>query len=111
MRRCGEWAGTHRKRSVADGALYGKRRTMTAPLSCLRQRRQLDAGGLQAEISSFRLYLAAEGKSAKTVRTYPAAPQQLLTRPKKSLKPRVIIHSGQYVLIANVTYATLRNRP
>jgi site-specific recombinase XerD len=30
-------------------------------------------GGLQPEISSFRLYLAAEGKAATTVRTYTEA--------------------------------------
>ena len=37
--------------------------------------RQLDAGGLQPEISSFRLHLAAEGKAAATVRTYTEAVQ------------------------------------
>jgi hypothetical protein len=39
---------------------------MTAPKPRPRQSRQLDAGGLQPEISSFRLHLAAEGKAAKT---------------------------------------------
>jgi hypothetical protein len=48
---------------------------MTAPRSRSRQPRQLDAGIFQAEISSFRLHLAAEGKSAKTVRTYTEAVQ------------------------------------
>ncbi len=48
---------------------------MTAPRPRLRQPRQLDAGSLQAEISSFRLHLAAEGKSVKTVRTYTEAVQ------------------------------------
>ena len=43
--------------------LYGKRKTMTAPRSRCRQPRQLDAGIFQAEISSFRLHLAAEGSS------------------------------------------------
>ena len=43
---------------------------MTAPQSRSRQPKQLDAGGFQPEISSFRLHLAAEGKAAKTVRTY-----------------------------------------
>ena len=33
------------------------------------QPQQLDAGGFQPEISSFRLHLAAEGKAASTVRT------------------------------------------
>jgi hypothetical protein len=36
---------------------------MTAPRSRCRQPRQLDAGIFQAEISSFRLHLAAEGSS------------------------------------------------
>jgi hypothetical protein len=38
---------------------------------------------------------------------WPAAPQQLLTRPERSLKPRVFIHSAEYVLIAEVTYMYL----
>jgi hypothetical protein len=43
---------------------------MTAP----RPRpKQLDAGILQAEISSFALRLAAEGKAATTIRTYTGA--------------------------------------
>jgi site-specific recombinase XerD len=48
---------------------------MTAPRSRTRQPRQLGAGIFQAGISSFRLHLAAEGKSAKTVRTYTEAVQ------------------------------------
>jgi site-specific recombinase XerD len=43
---------------------------MAAPQSRYRQPKQLDAGALQPEISSFGLYLAAEGKAARTVRTY-----------------------------------------
>jgi site-specific recombinase XerD len=43
---------------------------MTAPESASRKPKQLDAGSFQREISSFRLHLAAEGKAAKTVRTY-----------------------------------------
>jgi site-specific recombinase XerD len=46
--------------------------TMTAPRSP-QQPKQLDAGMLQAEISSFALCLAAEGKAAKTIRTYTEA--------------------------------------
>jgi len=42
---------------------------MTAPC----QPKQTDAGRLLPEISSFRLHLAAEGKSAKTIRTYTEA--------------------------------------
>jgi hypothetical protein len=48
---------------------------VTAPESRSGQPKPLDAGGFQPEISSFRLYLAAEGKSAKTVRTYTEAVQ------------------------------------
>ena len=40
-----------------------------------RQPKQLDAGIFQAEISSFALRLAAEGKAAKTIRTYTEAVQ------------------------------------
>jgi integrase len=46
---------------------------MTAPQSRSRQPKQLDAGMFQAEISSFALRLAAEGKAAKTIRTYTEA--------------------------------------
>ena len=38
-------------------------------------RKQLDAGMFQAEIGSFRLHLAAEAKSAKTIRNYTGAVQ------------------------------------
>ena len=48
---------------------------MTAPQSRSRQARPLDAGCLQPEISSFGLHLAAEGKAARTVRTYTEAVQ------------------------------------
>ena len=48
---------------------------MTAPQSRSRQAKLLDAGCLQPEISSFRLHLAAEGKAARTVRTYIEAVQ------------------------------------
>jgi integrase len=40
-----------------------------------RQPKQLAAGVLQPEVSSFRLHLAAEGKAAKTIRTYIEAVQ------------------------------------
>src|ERR1700719_1315992 len=55
----------HRKRAT----------TMTAPRPRPPQPKQLDAGILQAEISSFALRLAAEGKTAKTIRTYTEAVQ------------------------------------
>ena len=48
---------------------------MTAPHVRPRQGKDLDTGVLQPEISSFRLCLAAEGKSAKTIRTYCEAVQ------------------------------------
>jgi integrase/recombinase XerD len=46
---------------------------MTAPHAHPRQPKQLDAGMFQAEINSFALRLAAEGKAAKTIRTYTEA--------------------------------------
>ena len=51
----------------------GKIMTASQTRSC--QPKQLDAGCLQPEISSFRLHLAAEGKAARTVRTYTEAVQ------------------------------------
>ena len=48
---------------------------MTAPRPRSPQPKQLDAGIFQAEISSFALRLAAEGKAAKTIRTYTEAVQ------------------------------------
>jgi site-specific recombinase XerD len=48
---------------------------MTTSLLRSPQPKQLDAGILQAEISSFALRLAAEGKAAKTIRTYTEAVQ------------------------------------
>jgi hypothetical protein len=46
--------------------------TATRPRSP-QQPKQLDAGIFQAEINSFALRLAAEGKAAKTIRTYTEA--------------------------------------
>jgi site-specific recombinase XerD len=46
---------------------------MPAPQPRYRQPKQLDAGSFEPEISSFRLHLAAEGKAAKTIRTYTEA--------------------------------------
>lgn len=43
---------------------------MTASRSGSGRPRRMDAGALEPEIGSFRLYLAAEGKSPKTIRTY-----------------------------------------
>jgi hypothetical protein len=46
---------------------------MTTPRPRSRQPKQLDAGILQAEISSFALRLPAKGKAAKTIWTYAEA--------------------------------------
>jgi site-specific recombinase XerD len=46
---------------------------MTAPQRCPRQPRRLDAGVFQTEIGSFRLFLAAGMKSARTIRAYTEA--------------------------------------
>src|SRR6266566_6524364 len=68
-------------RSVARGSAgcgwcaTGGELLMTAPRPRTRQTKQLDAGMFQAEISSFALRLAAEGKAAKTIRTYTEAVQ------------------------------------
>ena len=48
---------------------------MPAPQSRFWLPKALDAGCFQPEVSSFRLHLAAEGKAAKTVRTYTEAVQ------------------------------------
>jgi len=48
---------------------------MTVPRSRSCQDKDLDAGIFQPEISSFRLHLGAEGKAAKTIRTYTEAVQ------------------------------------
>ncbi len=53
---------------------------MTALQSRSWQPKLLDAGGFQLEISSFRLHLAAEGKAARTVRTYTEAVQWFAAR-------------------------------
>jgi len=46
---------------------------MTLPQPRPRRRKPLDAGVFSPEIGSFRLHLAADGKAAKTVRTYTEA--------------------------------------
>jgi hypothetical protein len=48
---------------------------MSVPGPHSRQRKPLAAGVFQPEIGSFRLCLAAEGKSGKTVRMYTEAVQ------------------------------------
>jgi hypothetical protein len=55
---------------------YRKRATtMTSREPRFWHPKQVEAGTFQAEISSFRLRLAAEGKAAKTIRTYAEAVQ------------------------------------
>ena len=46
---------------------------MTGPRRRPRQPGRLDAGPLRADIASFRLHLAAEGKAARTVQGYTSA--------------------------------------
>lgn len=46
---------------------------MAAPQARSRRPRKMDAGVLGAEIGSFRLHLAAEGKAPKTIRLYTEA--------------------------------------
>ena len=65
-----------------------------------RQPKQLDAGILQAEISSFALHLAAGNKSAKTIRTYTEAVQwfaaaHLLQRDSRDTWEQVDSHDIQ----------------
>ena len=66
-----------RKRSRPDACATAgpqeERKTMTLPQPRPRRRKPLDAGPFAPEIGSFRLHLAAEGKAAKTVRTYTEA--------------------------------------
>ena len=63
-------AGLRMGRYLGEG-----QKTMTAPRPRTRQPKQLDAGILQTEISSFALHLADGNKSAKTIRTYTEAVQ------------------------------------
>ena len=72
--------GHSQERSAADHAAAPgpaeERKTMADPRLNRRQPRPpglLDAGPLSADIASFRLHLAAEGKSARTVQSYTSA--------------------------------------
>ena len=66
-----------RKRSGAEACAVAEpqeeRKTMPIAQPRPRRRKPLDAGPFTPEIGSFRLHLAAEGKAAKTVRTYTEA--------------------------------------
>ena len=68
-----------RRRSSVDMSASAEpqeeRKTMDVPQPRPRRRKPLDAGPFQPEIGSFRLHLAAQGKAAKTVRTYTEAVQ------------------------------------
>ena len=43
------------------------------PTACPRVLKDMDAGPLEAEVQSFALHLAAEGKAPRTIRTYTEA--------------------------------------
>jgi site-specific recombinase XerD len=69
--------GHPQERSAPDQAAAaspaGERKTMPGPRRSSRQPRPsglLDAGPLGADIASFQLHLAAEGKSARTIQSY-----------------------------------------
>ena len=68
-----------RKRSAVNVCVTAgpqeESKTMTVGESRSGPRKQLDAGLFQAEIGSFRLHLAAEAKSAETIRNYTEAVQ------------------------------------
>jgi site-specific recombinase XerD len=59
------------RRATADPA--EERKTMASPRRQRGSSGQLDAGPLGADIASFRLHLAAEGKAARTVQGYTGA--------------------------------------
>ena len=72
--------GHPQERSAADHAAAAapaeERKTMAGPRLSPRLPRPpglLDAGPLSADIASFRLHLAAEGKAARTVQGYTSA--------------------------------------
>ena len=62
-----------RPEACATAEPQEERKPMTVPPPRPRRREPLDAGPFAPEIGSFRLHLAAEGKAAKTVRTYTEA--------------------------------------
>jgi site-specific recombinase XerD len=57
--------------SVPDTAV--ERKTIAAPRRHSPVPRQLDAGPFEAEVDSFRLHLAAEGRAGRTLQTYTGA--------------------------------------
>ena len=69
------WFRSRRASGLRMVYLGERQKTMTAPKPRSASEAAGYAGILQAEISSFRLHLAAEGKAAKTIRTYTEAVQ------------------------------------
>jgi integrase/recombinase XerD len=71
------WLSHPRKRRIPDRLTAAdpgdESKTMAVPRRRLPQPKQLDAGVFGAEIGSFRLHLAAEGKAPRTVRNYTEA--------------------------------------
>lgn len=47
-----------------------QRKTLVPPRRRPRVRKDLDAGPLEAEVGSFALHIAAEGKAPRTIRNY-----------------------------------------
>ena len=70
-------AGRPAQRQPATGQKAADPASESKTMAVLRrhawQARQLDAGPLVADIASFRLHLAAEGKALKTIRLYTEA--------------------------------------
>jgi site-specific recombinase XerD len=65
-----------RKPDGSAGAGAGdERKTSTVPGSRRRRAGRLDAGPFAADVTSFRLHLAAENKAAGTIRIYTEAPR------------------------------------
>ena len=92
-----------RKRWPAESCVAARsqeeRQTMSVPEPRSRPPKPLAAGVFQPEIGSFRLCLAAEGKSGKTVRMYTEAVQwfaaaHLLRWPDVCSAPRPRGHRG-----------------
>jgi site-specific recombinase XerD len=81
---------------------------MTVPQPRPRRPKPLDAGPFAPEIGSFRLHLAAEGKAAKTVRTYTEAVQgfaaaHLIPRTSHARWDQVSSHDVQRWLVHLLT--------
>ena len=66
-----------RKPRIPDTAVVldpgDQRKTFLPPRRRPRVRKDLDAGPLEAEVGSFALHMAAEGKAPRTIRNYTEA--------------------------------------